>query len=157
MRITVIAVGKIKEKYFTGAIAEYAKRLSRYCKLEIIELPDEKTPDGASAAQEQQIKEKEGDRILKAIREDAYVVALAIEGQKMTSEKLAAFIEKRGIAVSVPKWDAEKCVQCNQCAFVCPHATIRPFALTAEEAAAAPLGLMSAFCGAPITCSAFPT
>lgn len=98
MRITVIAVGKIKEKYFTGAIAEYAKRLSRYCKLEIIELPDEKTPDGASAAQEQQIKEKEGDRILNAIREDAYVVALAIEGQKMTSEKLAAFIEKRGIA-----------------------------------------------------------
>ena len=89
MRITVIAVGKIKEKYFTGAIAEYAKRLSRYCKLEIIELPDEKTPDGASAAQEQQIKEKEGDRILKAIREDAYVVALAIEGQKMTSEKLS--------------------------------------------------------------------
>lgn len=98
MRITVIAVGKIKEKYFTGAIAEYAKRLSRYCKLEIIELADEKTPDGASPAQEAQIKEKEGDRILKAVREDAYVVALAIEGQKLTSEKLADFIEKRGIA-----------------------------------------------------------
>lgn len=98
MRITVIAVGKIKEKYFTGAIAEYAKRLSRYCKLEIVELADEKTPDSASAAQEQQIKEKEGDRILKALREDAYVVALAIEGQKLTSEKLADFIEKRGIA-----------------------------------------------------------
>ncbi|EET61607.1 rRNA large subunit m3Psi methyltransferase RlmH [Marvinbryantia formatexigens DSM 14469] len=98
MRITVIAVGKIKEKYFTGAIAEYAKRLSRYCKLEIIELADEKTPEGASAALELQIKEKEGDRILKALREDAYVIALAIEGKKLTSEGLADFIEKRGIA-----------------------------------------------------------
>lgn len=98
MRITVIAVGKIKEKYFTGAIAEYAKRLSRYCRLEIVELADEKTPDGASPAQERQIKEKEGDRILKTLREETCVVALAIEGQKLTSEKLADFIEKRGIA-----------------------------------------------------------
>ena len=98
MRITVIAVGKIKEKYFTDAIAGYAKRLSRYCKLEMIELADEKTPDGASPAEEMRIKEKEGDRILKAIKDGAYVVALAIEGKKLTSEKLADFMEKRGIA-----------------------------------------------------------
>ncbi len=97
MRITVIAVGKIKEKYFTDAIAEYAKRLSRYCRLEIVELTDEKTPDGASNAQEIQIREKEGERILKAIREGSYVVALAIEGKKQTSEKLADFVEKRGV------------------------------------------------------------
>lgn len=97
MRITVIAVGKIKEKYFTDAVAEYAKRLSRYGKLEIVEVADEKTPDGASPAEEMQIKEKEGDRILKAIRDGSYVVALAIEGKKLTSEKLADFIEKRGV------------------------------------------------------------
>ena len=59
MRITIVCVGKVKEKYFTGAIDEYSKRLSRYCKLEIIEVPDEKTPDGASEALNQQIKEKE--------------------------------------------------------------------------------------------------
>ena len=59
MKITLITVGKIKEKYFTDAIAEYSKRLSRYCKLEIVEVPDEKTPDGASEALENQIKEKE--------------------------------------------------------------------------------------------------
>ena len=67
MKITLITVGKIKEKYFTDAIAEYAKRLSRYCKLEIVEVPDEKTPDGASEALETQIKEKEGERILSKI------------------------------------------------------------------------------------------
>ena len=61
MRITLITVGKIKEKYFTDAIAEYQKRLSRYCKLEILEVADEKTPDGASAAIEEQIKEKEAE------------------------------------------------------------------------------------------------
>ena len=62
MKITLITVGKIKEKYFTDAIAEYAKRLSRYCKLEIVEVADEKTPDGASESLENQIKEKEGER-----------------------------------------------------------------------------------------------
>lgn len=97
MKITVIAVGKIKEKYFTDAIAEYTKRLSRYSKLEIVELADEKTPDGASAALEEQIKEKEGERILKSIKDGSYVVALAIQGRKLTSEQLADFIEKRGI------------------------------------------------------------
>ena len=64
MKITVLCVGKIKEKYFTGAIEEYSKRLSRYCKLEIIEVADEKTPDGASEALEEQIKQKEAERFL---------------------------------------------------------------------------------------------
>lgn len=82
MKITLITVGKIKEKYFTDAIKEYAKRLSRYCKLEIIELEDEKTPDRASEAEERQIKEKEGERILKAIKEGSYTIALAIEDRK---------------------------------------------------------------------------
>ena len=62
MKITILTVGKIKEKYFTGAIEEYSKRLSRYCKLEIIEVADEKTPDGASEALEEQIKQKEAER-----------------------------------------------------------------------------------------------
>ena len=61
MKITVLAVGKIKEKYFTGAVEEYAKRLSRFCRLELVEVPDEKTPDGAGRAQELQIRIKEGE------------------------------------------------------------------------------------------------
>ena len=69
---------------------------------------------------------------------DSLPVSVFVDHADGTFELGAAAYEKRGIAVSVPKWDAEKCVQCNQCAFVCPHATIRPFALTAEEAAAAP-------------------
>ncbi len=94
MKITLITVGKIKEKYFTDAIAEYAKRLSRYCKLEIIEVADEKTPDGASEALENQIKEKEGERILSKVPDSAYVVALAIEGKQLSSEELADKMEK---------------------------------------------------------------
>ena len=97
MKITILCVGKIKEKYFTGAIEEYSKRLSRYCKLEIIEVADEKTPDGASEALEEQIKKKEGERILKAIPEGAYVVALAIEGKQLSSEELASFVDKLGV------------------------------------------------------------
>ena len=94
MKITLITVGKIKEKYFTDAIAEYAKRLSRYCKLEIVEVADEKTPDGVSEAIENQTKEKEGDRILAKVPDGAYVVALAIEGKQLDSEELADKMEK---------------------------------------------------------------
>ena len=78
MKITVITVGKIKEKYLRDAIAEYTKRLSRYCKLEIIEVADEKTPDQASETVEEQIRDKEGERILKYIRDDMYVITLEI-------------------------------------------------------------------------------
>ncbi len=94
MKITVLTVGKIKEKYFTAAIAEYSKRLSRYCKLEIIEVADEKTPDKAPEAINLQIKEKEGERLLANIKDDAYVIALAIEGKELSSEQLAQKISQ---------------------------------------------------------------
>ena len=76
MKITLITVGKIKEKYLKDAIAEYSKRLSKYCKLEVIEVADEKTPDQASENVEQQIRKKEGERILRYVKEDAYVITL---------------------------------------------------------------------------------
>ena len=97
MKITVITVGKIKEKYLKDAIAEYSKRLSRYCKLEILEVADEKTPDGASEIVEENIREKEGERTLKLIKEDAYVITLEISGKMLTSEELADRIETLGI------------------------------------------------------------
>ena len=97
MKITILCVGKVKEKYFTGAIEEYAKRLSRYCKLDIVEVADEKTPDGASTALEEQIKQKEGERLLKYIPEDAYVCVLAIEGKQLTSEQLSEKIGELGV------------------------------------------------------------
>ena len=98
MKITLVTVGKIKEKFFEDAIKEYSKRLSRYCKLEILQVADEKTPEGASEAVEIQIKEKEGQRILSLIRDDAYVIALAIEGKMLDSEELAERIEKLGVS-----------------------------------------------------------
>ncbi|MEG1458330.1 MAG: 23S rRNA (pseudouridine(1915)-N(3))-methyltransferase RlmH [Acetivibrio sp.] len=97
MKITVLSVGKIKETYFTLGIQEYTKRLSRYCKFEMIEVPDEKTPDRASETEERQIKEKEGERLKRYIKEDAYVVALAIEGESLDSIELSRKIEKLGI------------------------------------------------------------
>ena len=97
MKITVITVGKIKEKYLEDAIAEYSKRLSRYCKLEIIQVADEKTPDRASEVVETQIKDKEGERILSHIKDTAYVVALAIEGKMISSEELAELIDGLGV------------------------------------------------------------
>ena len=98
MKITLVTVGKIKEKFFEDAIKEYTKRLSRYCKLEILQVADEKTPEGASETVELQIKEKEGQRILSLIRDDAYVIALAIEGKMLDSEELAERIEKLGVS-----------------------------------------------------------
>ena len=97
MKITLVTVGKIKEKFYTDAIAEYAKRLSRYCKLEIIQVADEKTPDKASEAEEQQIKDKEGKRILEQIKDGAFVIALAIDGKMLDSVELAEKIDKLGI------------------------------------------------------------
>lgn len=94
MKITVLTVGKIKEKYFTAAIAEYSKRLGRYCRLEMIEVQDEKTPDKAPEAINLQIKEKEGERLLANMKEDAYVIALAIQGKELSSEQLAQKISQ---------------------------------------------------------------
>ena len=97
MKITVITVGKIKEKYLKDAIAEYGKRLSKYCKLEIVEVADEKTPDHASEIVEETIRRKEGERILKNIKDDMYVITLEISGKMLTSEELADKINTLGI------------------------------------------------------------
>ena len=97
MKIDVICVGKIKEKYFTSAIDEYSKRLSRYVKLNIVELPDEQTPDSASLAEEDLIKKKEAERILKNIKSDAYVITLEILGEMLDSVKLSNKIEEIGV------------------------------------------------------------
>lgn len=97
MKITIVTVGKIKEKYLRDAIAEYSKRLSKYCKLEIIEVADEKTPDNASDVVVESIKSKEAERILKYIKDDAFVITLEINGKLLTSKELADKIDKLGI------------------------------------------------------------
>ncbi len=97
MNITVLCVGKIKEGYFSDAVREYSKRLSRYCKLEIIEVPDEKTPDGASEAEEDKIRETEGKRLLKHMKPDAYRIALAIDGAMQDSVAFSREIERIGV------------------------------------------------------------
>ena len=97
MKITVVAVGKIKEKFFADAVSEYRKRLGRYCKLEILQVADEKTPDGAGEALEKQIKDREGERLLSHIRDGEYVFALAIEGKMMSSEEMAQKMERLGV------------------------------------------------------------
>ncbi|MCD8362434.1 MAG: 23S rRNA (pseudouridine(1915)-N(3))-methyltransferase RlmH [Lachnospiraceae bacterium] len=94
MKITIVAVGRIKEKYLTDAVTEYAKRLGRYCRLEIVEVPDERTPDGASEAVEAKIREREGERILQKIPEGAYMIALAIDGHAPDSVELARQMER---------------------------------------------------------------
>ncbi len=93
LNITILCVGKIKETYFTDAIAEYSKRLSRYCKLSICEVKDEPTPDNPSPQEKALVLEKEGKRILEKIPDSAYVTALCIEGQTRSSESLASQIE----------------------------------------------------------------
>ena len=97
MKITILTVGKIKEKYLRDAIAEYSKRLSRYAKLEIIEVADEKTPDNASETVETNIKNKDAERLLKYIRDDAYLITLEIKGKQLTSEELAQKIDTLGV------------------------------------------------------------
>lgn len=100
MKITILCVGKIKEKFYRDAIAEYEKRLSRYCKLEYIEVVDEKTPDHASVLQENQIKEKEGERMQmrldKLAKEGTYICALAIDGRQLDSVAFSEKLEKLG-------------------------------------------------------------
>ena len=96
MNITIITVGKLKEKYLKQGIEEYLKRLTAYAKVEIIELPDEKAPETLSDVEMLQIKDKEGERILSKINPDAHVIALAIEGKMKTSEELAETIDKLG-------------------------------------------------------------
>ena len=97
LKITVLCVGKVKESYFTDAIREYMKCLSRYAKTEIVEVEDEKTPDSASDAENEAIKAKEGGKLLSRLPEDAYVIALAIEGKAPDSVELSRKIETLGI------------------------------------------------------------
>ncbi|MGX7417306.1 23S rRNA (pseudouridine(1915)-N(3))-methyltransferase RlmH [Carnobacterium gallinarum] len=98
MNIKIITVGKLKEKYLKMGIEEYTKRLGAYCKMELIEVPDEKAPEKLSEAEMIQVKEKEGERILAKIPENAYVFALAIEGKQRTSEEFSKEIEQLGIS-----------------------------------------------------------
>ena len=97
MRINIVCVGKIKEKYLKLGIDEFKKRLSKYCKLEIIELEDEKAPENLSDKEMLIIKEKEGKKILSKIKDNSYVIALAIDGKNLSSEELAETINKLGV------------------------------------------------------------
>lgn len=97
MKITILCVGKIKESFYREAVEEYAKRLSRYCKLEIVEVADEKTPDKASETLREQIMEKEAERLLSRLEEGAYVCTLEIRGRRYTSEAFAQIIERAGL------------------------------------------------------------
>lgn len=89
MQITIITVGKLKEKYLKMGIEEYLKRLTAYARVDIIEVPDEKAPENLSEADMVRVKEKEGERILGAVKNGQHVVALAIDGDMWSSEKLA--------------------------------------------------------------------
>ena len=97
MRINIVCVGKIKEKYLKLGIDEFKKRLSKYCKLEIIELEDEKAPENLSDKEMLMIKEKEGKKILSKIKDNSYLIALAIDGKNLSSEELAETINKLGV------------------------------------------------------------
>lgn len=98
MNITILCVGQIKEKYFRDAIAEYQKRLSRYCKLQMIEVADEKTKENASEAENDLIRKKEGERLLKHIKDSDYCITLEIDGKMLTSEGLSKKIDRLGLA-----------------------------------------------------------
>ena len=93
MKITICCVGKIKEKFYSQAIEEYSKRLSKYCKLEIKEAADEKAAGGGGGTVNRMIKEKEGDRLLSFIKDDSYVIALAIDGKMLDSVELSEKID----------------------------------------------------------------
>ena len=97
MKISVLTVGKIKEKFYTEAINEYSKRLSRYCKLEIVQVPDEKTVENCSEIEADIVKQKEGERLLKHIPENAYVITLEIQGKQLDSVEMAKKINQLGI------------------------------------------------------------
>ena len=97
MKIKVVTVGKLKEKYLKDGIAEYSKRISRFAKLEMIELADEKTPDRASELENQKILEIEGQRILSKVGDRDFVIALAIEGKTFSSEEFSKQLEEASI------------------------------------------------------------
>ncbi|MDK3835568.1 23S rRNA (pseudouridine(1915)-N(3))-methyltransferase RlmH [Staphylococcus pseudintermedius] len=95
MKITILAVGKLKEKYWKLAIAEYTKRLGAYSKIEVVEVPDEKAPETMSVKEIEQVKEKEGQRILSKIKPQSTVITLEIAGKMLSSEDLAKTLDQR--------------------------------------------------------------
>ena len=97
MRVTILTVGKIKESYLRDAIKEYAKRLGKYCKLEILEVTDEKTPDSLSTTAAELVRKKEGERLLKSLPTDAYIITLEISGKQLTSEEFSQKIENLAV------------------------------------------------------------
>jgi 23S rRNA (pseudouridine1915-N3)-methyltransferase len=97
MNISIISVGKLKEKYLKEGIDEYKKRLSRYCSIDIIEVMDEKAPESLSLKEEQQIKEKEGQSVLKYIKDSTYVICLDLKGKMLSSEELSELIGDLGV------------------------------------------------------------
>ena len=97
MNITVVCIGKLKEKYWTDAVNEYMKRLSAYCSIKIDELKEARLPDNASPAEEEAVKEAEGKEILKHINKDDYVITLEIKGNAVTSEQLADKVKALGL------------------------------------------------------------
>ncbi|MCD4712677.1 MAG: 23S rRNA (pseudouridine(1915)-N(3))-methyltransferase RlmH [Clostridiales bacterium] len=98
MKITIITVGKIKEKHFTAAIDEYAKRLTKYCNMTMIEVPDEKAPENLSDKEMIQVKDKEGERILSKVKDTQYVITLEIKGKQSTSEEFSEQLSLLGLS-----------------------------------------------------------
>ena len=98
MNVKILCVGKVKEKFYRDAISEYSKRLSKYCSLEIVEVADEKTSDAATEVENNIIKSKEGERILKHIKDKDFVISLAIEGQEKDSIQFSKYIENLGVS-----------------------------------------------------------
>ena len=100
MKVSVICVGKLKEKFYIEAVAEYKKRISRFAELEIIELPDERIPENASPAEAEAVKKREGERILAKIKPQSYVISLCVEGKLLSSEGLAEEISRATLMTS---------------------------------------------------------
>lgn len=98
MNITILAVGKVKEAFYRDALAEYQKRLGRYCHLEMIEVADEPAPESVSPAQADAIKQKEAERILRKLRDDSFIITLEITGKKYDSEQFAKKLEALALA-----------------------------------------------------------
>ncbi|WP_312353073.1 23S rRNA (pseudouridine(1915)-N(3))-methyltransferase RlmH [Aminipila sp.] len=97
MNVSIVCIGKLKEKYWVNAVDEYSKRLSKYCTLLIDELKEERLPDNASAAEEEAVKTAEGKSILKRIKKESYVITLEIKGNQISSEKLADKVSQLGL------------------------------------------------------------
>ena len=98
MRITIIAVGKIREKYLTQGIEEYLKRLGRYATVQIIEVAEEPAPESLAEAEQAQVKARETDRLLKHVKDGQYVIALAIDGKQFTSDSFAAHLQDLAVS-----------------------------------------------------------